>query len=146
VKYSIFNSPIVESEGWKLISSSQGQWLYENQTNTSRAVILQSTAEPITNVVNITKYSPNEVIISIDQPEEIILKLGDINYPGWRVWVDGIEKPISECGIFRCVQLPLNSNLVIFKYQPTSLYIGLFISMLLVLMIFMQMKQQYEDR
>ena len=102
-------------------------------------------AEPITNGVNITKYSPNEVIISIDQHEEVILKLRDINYPGWRVWVDGIEKPIDECGIFRCVQLPLNTNQVIFKYQPTPLYIGLFISMLLVLMIFMQKKQQYED-
>ena len=33
--------------------------------------------------------------------------------------MDGIEKPIDECGIFRCVQLPLNTNQVIFKYQPT---------------------------
>ena len=118
VKYLIFNSPLIEAEGWKLISSTEDQWLYENQTKTSRAVILQSTAEPITNGVNITMYSPNEVIISVDQSDEGVLKLRDISYPGWRVWVDGIEKPIDECGIFRCVQLPLNSKQVIFKYQP----------------------------
>ncbi len=41
VKYLIFDSPIIEAEGWKLISSTEDQWLYENQTKTSRAVILQ---------------------------------------------------------------------------------------------------------
>ena len=141
VKYAIFDSPIIEAEGWKLITSIEGLWLYENQTKTSRAVILQSMAEQMTNEVNITMYSPNEVIISIDQPEEIILKFRDIRYPDWKVWVDGIEKPMNECGIFRCVQIPMNTNQVIFKYQPTSLYIGLFISGLLMLMIFFIKKQ-----
>jgi hypothetical protein len=146
VKYGIFNSPIIEADGWKLISSTERQWLYENQTKTSRAVILASTDEPMTNGVNITKYSPNELIISIDQPEEIILKLRDISYPGWRVWVDGNEKPMNECEIFRCVQVPMNTNQVIFKYQPLTLYVGLFISGLLILMIFFIKKQQDDDR
>jgi hypothetical protein len=141
VKYGIFNSPIIEADGWKLISSTERQWLYENQTKTSRAVILASTDEPMTNGVNITKYSPNELIISIDQPEEIILKLRDISYPGWRVWADGFEKLMTECGIFRCVQVPMNTNQVIFKYQPLTLYVGLFISGLLLLMIFFIKKQ-----
>jgi hypothetical protein len=145
VKYLLFDSPLIEANGWNLISSTEDQWLYENQTITTRAGTLQSTTEQITKGVSITKYSPNEVIISINQPEKIILKLRDINYPGWRVWVDGIEKTIDECGIFRCVQLPLNTNQVIFKYQPISLYIGLFISILLILMVFFLKNQQYED-
>ncbi len=135
VKYVIFDSPMISGEGWKLISNFEGQWLYENQTKVERAILLPQNAETRGTGIIINKYSPNEIFISIQQSGEFVLKLLEINYPGWRVWVDGIEKPISECGIFRCVQLPINTNQVIFQYQPLSLYVGLFISGLLILMI-----------
>ncbi len=146
VKYMIFDSPIYSGKEWKLLLNSGGRWLYENQTVGERSKLLPTNVETKGSGVNIIKYTPNEIIISIQQSEESILKLLEINYPGWRVWVDGIEKSISECEIFRCVQIPINSHQAIFRYQPLPFYVGLFISGILMLMIIVIKKQKDNDR
>ncbi len=54
-----------------------------------------------------------------------ILTLSEVYYPGWRVWVDGVEKPIVVVdGLLRAVQLSAGDHRVIFAFRPLSLYLG----------------------
>jgi hypothetical protein len=146
VKYMLFDSPLRTSNDWQLISSSDGQWLYINQKIFPRVVLFPLIGGPSGGGVTIDNYSPNEITISISAEGEYGVALGlmEINYPGWKVWVDGEEKTIKEWGtsdIFRWIELPLASKQVIFKYQPLSLFVGLFISGLLMMMMFFNNKK-----
>jgi hypothetical protein len=141
VKYLLFDFPMMTPNDWQLISSSDGQWLYLNKNISPRVVLFPLIGGPSGKGVTIDNYSPNEIAISISDEGEYGVALGlmEINYPGWKVWVDGKEKPIKEWGtsdIFRWIELPFASKQVIFKYQPLSLFVGLFISGLLMIMIF----------
>jgi hypothetical protein len=141
VKYLLFDFPMMTPNDWQLISSSDGQWLYLNKNISPRVVLFPLIGGPSGGGVTIDNYSPNEITISISAEGEYGVALGlmEINYPGWKVWVDGKEKPIKEWGtsdIFRWIELPFASKQVIFKYQPLSLFVGLFISGLLMIMIF----------
>lgn len=56
------------------------------------------------------------------------LFLSDVDFPGWRVWVDGIESKIYRADyIFRAVLLSDGDHSIEFLYQPLSFRIGLWL-------------------
>jgi len=59
-----------------------------------------------------------------------ILVLSDSFYPGWKVYVDGVERKIIRANYFlRGVFLPPGEHQVVFRYQPTSFLYGTIISL-----------------
>jgi uncharacterized membrane protein YfhO len=62
------------------------------------------------------------------------LVLSEINYPGWRVEIDGQSlEHDSEQGLFRAVQIPQGEHEIRFSFRPPSVYMGVTISMLTLL-------------
>jgi len=54
----------------------------------------------------ITGYDYNDVNIECSNDKPCFLFLSDCYYPGWKAWVDGVEKPIYQAdGTFRAVPL-----------------------------------------
>lgn len=53
-----------------------------------------------------------------------VLVLTESHYPGWRVWVNGRERPLLRVnGVFQGVRLDeAGTNLVRFAYLPRSLF------------------------
>ena len=59
--------------------------------------------------------------------------LSDAFYPGWRAYVDGVEQPILRGNLmFRVVQVPEGQHDVVFRFEPTSVLLGLRISLVAV--------------
>ncbi len=59
------------------------------------------------------------------------LVLADTWFPGWRVWVDGMEQPVWRANYaFRAVRLEPGRHDVVFRYRPRSVLIGLFLTAL----------------
>jgi len=57
------------------------------------------------------------------------LFLSDVDYPGWRAWVDGSETRIHRADyIFRAVFLPKGDHSIRFRYRPISFRTGLWVS------------------
>ncbi|MGH6996504.1 MAG: YfhO family protein, partial [Stellaceae bacterium] len=79
--------------------------------------------------VRLTEDLPTRVSVEIDSPVAGRLVLADIWYPGWIATVDGNPTTI-ECahGVFRCVRVPSGDHRVVFEYAPTSLRLGLALS------------------
>jgi len=59
---------------------------------------------------------------------EGFLILSDVYYPGWKVYVDGIEEKIYRADyLLRAVHLPPGFHQVRFVYDPMSFKVGLWI-------------------
>lgn len=75
--------------------------------------------------------------IEASSPQPALLVVTDVYYPGWRVWVDGVEKEIWPVqGVMRGVFFPAGAHIVEFRYRPgwLSLTISLTIAGWLVVL------------
>ncbi|HLD24937.1 MAG TPA: YfhO family protein [Patescibacteria group bacterium] len=79
--------------------------------------------------VVIDSYTPNSVAISTESPEDAFLVLSDTYYPGWKAYVDGKEVFVYRTNYaFRGVLVPQGTHEIVFRYQPLSFAIGLWMS------------------
>ncbi len=88
----------------------------------SRAWLLPETR------LNVTDISPQEVHIDADAPGRVVLM--DTAYPGWKVWVNGKPQPILvHEQAFRLVEVPSVPASVVWRYEPDTFRIGLYLSL-----------------
>jgi hypothetical protein len=92
---------------------------------TINALNARSTGPNITPVTR-TVFNRNSVLVTASTQNPALLVLTDVSYPGWRVWVNGQEKPILTVqGLVRGVALPSGNHQIEFRYQPDWLWWGL---------------------
>lgn len=64
-------------------------------------------------------YDRQKVKISVKTNKKSLLVLADTYYPGWKAYVDGVEKPIIKTNLmFRGVLIEPSSKEVIIAYKP----------------------------
>jgi len=94
----------------------------------------------------ITSYTPNEVFIDVELEEPSLLVLADSYFPGWKAFRRPLgagedkeqELEIHRAdGNFRAVYLPAGRWTVRFKYTPMSFKLGLFVSFVAGLILFL---------
>lgn len=77
----------------------------------------------------IVHYDNEEVAVALADSAGGILVLSDTYYPGWRAFVDGVERPILCANhVFRAVVVPAGAQEVVFSYKPDSFRYGLLVS------------------
>jgi len=77
-------------------------------------------------VVGEPSFTNTTVEIDVELDGDGLLVLGESWFPGWRVEVDGEERPLGIAnGVFRGVVLETGAHRVRFVYRPTSLVLGL---------------------
>jgi len=75
-------------------------------------------------------YESNRIRVWADLPENGIMVLSEVNYPGWRAFVDGEPAPILSADyLLRAVSLGKGEHEVDFVYDPDSLKLGKLMSM-----------------
>jgi hypothetical protein len=89
-----------------------------------------------TGVVKIV-YDYSEIVgITVRATEAGYLVLTDQYYPGWEARVNGVPARIARANYaFRLVRVPRGESIVVFRYRPRSLRIGLAISLLTGLLL-----------
>ncbi len=97
--------------------------LYENTTVLPRFYFPDHTAPTI------TKYTPNEIILTSDYPADALLMSSEVYYPGWDAFVDGKKtEMIKENYPFRTVFVPAGKHDIQFRFFPYSFIVGLLIT------------------
>ena len=77
----------------------------------------------------ITRYEDEAVAVALADSACGILVLSDTYYPGWRAFVDGVERPILRANhVFRAVEVAAGAREVVFLYEPNSFRYGLLVS------------------
>jgi uncharacterized membrane protein YfhO len=96
-----------------------------------------------TNLVNtaygqvaIKSYEINEITLSVETNENGILILSEVYYPNWKVFVNGVEKPMLRCHYsLRGVALEKGNHTVVFKYVDKDFQIGATITLFALAMV-----------
>ena len=74
--------------------------------------------------------SPEEVVVELSSPGGGYLFLADSHAPGWHAYADGAEVPVRIANVaFRAVPVPAGARKVVFRYQPASFRVGLFLAL-----------------
>jgi membrane protein YfhO len=100
-----------------------------------RAVLLEQAPPPgvptgpgdgtVPGTATITRYRNLSVDITARMDRPGWLVLGDVNYPGWQVTVDGRPAPLyTAYYILRAVPLPAGAHMVRFEFRPGSVLLG----------------------
>lgn len=73
--------------------------------------------------------SPNAVTADLEAARGWMI-LRDQIFPGWRAWVDGVERPLFPADLlFRGVEWPGGRHTLRLAYEPTAVRLGLFLSL-----------------
>ncbi|MCY3763072.1 MAG: hypothetical protein OXH50_17640, partial [Gemmatimonadetes bacterium] len=77
----------------------------------------------------VTRYQPRRVEVAVAPVRPGFLVLSDSHYPGWRVSVDGEERPLFPANhVFRAVEVGPGDRNVVFSFEPASFRIGTAVS------------------
>ena len=90
------------------------------------AVVEQGTATHFPDgaggVVRVIEYAPSEIKLRVESTQPRYLVSSEVNYPGWRAFIDGQERPISMTNVaFRGLPVPTGNHEVVFRFWPTIL-------------------------
>lgn len=87
-------------------------------------------------IPTLVKYEPNEVIFDVDQNQNSLLFLSDAYDYDWNVYVDGQKSNLLRTHYaLRSVAVPQGIHSIKFKYEPESFYIGLWLTVLSLILI-----------
>lgn len=117
--------------GWDLVKVVDGTAIYKNLLVKPRAWVQNNdqVVEEAFRRVTIIDYAPNLIKIQANGPGWLVL--AEVNYPGWKAYVDGEpEEIVSLQGLMRMIQLPPGKHEVEFSYQPRYLVPGVILGCL----------------
>ena len=85
-------------------------------------------------IVVLEGYAPQRVEARVDCAVRCLVVLTDLHYPGWKLRVDGGERPIERAnGIFRGAWLEPGEHRLVYAYEPESFRAGALLSSVAVL-------------
>ncbi len=132
VKY-VISEFAIDAPGLTLLSNDLEPFLYLNERMMPRAWIeelgeKQGDLDLVSERdVRILEKSANKIILEAAGPG--VLVTSEVDYPGWRVYVDGKrEELISAYGVLRSVELSAGNHQVVFRFHPVSVYAGLILA------------------
>jgi hypothetical protein len=113
----------VSAVGLRAPQSVGGLLVYANSAARPRAWLETSAPGEWRDVGGIER-SPNRIVVEVEGPGRLVLS--ELAYPGWTADLDGRAVEVElEDGLFRAVDVPAGKHSVRFEFRPTSLYVGL---------------------
>ena len=98
--------------------------------------ITMSTASSNKDHVEMIKYEPERVQITVIAGDDRILVLSDAYYPGWHAYMDGTEIPIYRANyVMRAVSIAKGHHDIEFRYEPLSVFWGVVISLSAIILM-----------
>ncbi len=92
----------------------------------------------ITDTVYITEFSPNKTVVKVRSSKNQLLTLLQNNYYGWKAFVNGKRTSILTSNLsFISVLVPYGKSDVAFVYNPKSVLIGFYISLISLITVFL---------
>ncbi len=110
----------------------------------SPVMLLEPTVEGNASVSHAAPAAPLPAVLVRDDPDWVavalpaaatrtggLLVLADTHFPGWAAQIDSRPAPVLRAnGVFRAVVVPAGARRVVFSYQPVSVRLGLYVSLL----------------
>jgi hypothetical protein len=141
VKYVAAEFPM-NDPGLSLIARYETTWIYENRFALPRAWIQDAADAVGMNILPLqnVNYQPNRISLNASGPG--LLVLSEVYYPGWHVTINGKKGHIMPVmDLLRGVELVEAENSIVFTYTPGWTYIGLVLSALALILVFLSTRR-----
>lgn len=101
-----------------------------------------------TSSVTSTELSGNHKRVLVRMERAGLLVVNDVNYPGWRVAVDGVRQDLLTANyLFQAVVVPKGEHQITFEFRPLSVQVGLAVSLLAVVFLaILSIREWYRGR
>jgi hypothetical protein len=124
VKYIVSEFDIPESR-LELLQQFGSTRIYENPLALPRAWVQPINVTPGAQILSEPDIRQDGNAQDLKAQGPGLLVLSEINYPGWRVWIDGAPAQIQTVdGILRGVALSAGNHSVRFEFRPTIVLAG----------------------
>ena len=102
--------------------------------------------------IKVIDYRNNEVALETSTNNDSFLVFSDSYYPGWKAYIDNNETKIYKTnGMFKGIYITEGEHIVIFKYIPTGLIIGIIVSLatiismiITIIILFYRKRKNYQ--
>lgn len=92
----------------------------------------ESSTFSLANIEDI-EYSDGYASATVSSDEESFIVFSETFFPGWNAYVDGEKREVLKVnGLIQGLEVPEGKHEIVFKYEPTSLYVGLLILILTI--------------
>jgi hypothetical protein len=109
--------------------------LYLYELTGSRGRVAWEKPDPA-HAPKVSELRASSVAIDTDSPVAGRLILTELMYPGWTVTIDGqTAEPVTVERMYRGVDVPAGRHEVVWSYHPRSLYWGLIVSTIALLLL-----------
>ncbi len=90
------------------------------------------------NTVLMQEEGPNKIRVRAELVNSGAVVLTDTFFPGWQAYIDGKNTEILLAnGLFRSILSPPGKHEIVFKYEPLSLRLGVAITTITILVVFL---------
>lgn len=137
VKYILSNEKL-NLKNFKEIKLYDEFFVYQNPDVKERVQVFDKKNHLKFQSESIDEKNPNKVIVKISNKFQKgdYLILRDAYYPGWKAFdQNNKELKLERNGIFRKVYLEKNTEVIMFKFEPSPFYSGLKISLVTIILI-----------
>jgi hypothetical protein len=149
-RHTIDFATVVPTEGVQVIKDENAQLarVTGEEFDPRRQVVLPESPALMTNRIrpsdgqesHLSGYvrHANRFHFEIDSPFSGVLVVSEMHFPGWRVYVDGVEQPLLRANYaFMAAGISSGRHRVLFEFHPAVFYWGLGISLVTLLAIVM---------
>lgn len=107
--------------------------VYHNQDTFPMAYLI--VREPLSVVpVQKVRLDSSHAFVTVDAPREGVVVVLQLQDPGWRVYIDGLEsRSVVVDKLFRGVQVTRGHHEIVWKYRPRSLFFGAMVTSITLL-------------
>ncbi len=148
IKYLIVppdHDPFANNSRYRLIwdDDARKYRLYENTTVYPRFFLSDRSC----GTAEVSRYTPNVITLTVETSCDATLISSEVWYPGWSATVNGEKTRIDKTNeAFRTVFVPRGKHTVTYRYIPTALLLGLFVSGTFVGLYWYGRKKRFFER
>jgi uncharacterized membrane protein YfhO len=81
------------------------------------------------------RESSNTIQIATNYNHNASITAKVVNYPGWKVSIDGKTGLVNKNDLFLSTEVPKGKHVILFYYAPMSFYIGLIVTIVILVSI-----------
>ena len=122
------NDPIWSERGRPVLDLHQTALIETDDKDRLKGYLSRTAVGPSESVA-VTKYEPQRVELKASMERPGLVILADVDYPGWRLTIDGKPAPIFRANrMMRGAAVPPGEHILVYTYEPGSFRIGAIVS------------------
>lgn len=88
--------------------------------------------------INNINWKNNSIMANVNAKETTFVNFSQSYYPGWKAYIDGKKVEVHMVNaVIQGIEVPKGEHTIQFCYEPTSVYLGIFVTLITMALVFL---------